>query len=135
MTRFKTILIITAMTAVILATSATCSAAPPGHAFISTRWFQPLLELPRTDLTRAECVMHEESHSTFTHPNLGDDNANPGQSGIFQMSNTVGGVWDHYVLPVLHVLIWKASAYQQAEGFVIVVRVDGFEPWHQYDGC
>lgn len=99
------------------------------------KWYAPLLTLPKSVLIRAECVMLKESHSTLVHPNLGDDNGNPGQSGIFQMNNQPGGVWDIYVLPVLHVLIWKATAYQQAEGFVLVERVDGFFPWHKYDGC
>jgi hypothetical protein len=100
------------------------------------RWFQPLLALPHTDLLRAECVILHESRSTLAHPNLGDDNGNiGGQSGIFQMSNSPGGIWDTYVLPVLHVLIWRASPYQQAEGFMLVWRVDRFEPWHRYDNC
>ena len=101
----------------------------------SQRWFEPLLKLPHADLIRAECVILHESRSTLSHPNLGDDNGNPGQSGIFQMSNQPKGVWDLYALPVLHVVIWKASAFQQAEGFVLVWRKDGFGPWHKYDGC
>jgi hypothetical protein len=99
------------------------------------KWYAPLLTLPRSDLPHTECVMLRESTSTLAHPNLGDDNANPGQSGIFQMNNQPGGVWDTYVLPHLHVRIWKATAFQQAEGFVMVVRVDGYGPWDPYDGC
>jgi len=78
-----------------------------------------------------------ESRSTTAHPNLGD-NRSPaiGQySGIFQMGNYVGGVWDTYAMPRLHVQIWNATPYQQAEGFVDVLRYDGgFHPWHG-DGC
>ena len=106
-----------------------------GTAGASQRWFQPLLRLPHADFIRAECVMNRESNSTLAHPNLGDDNGNPGQSGIFQMNNQPGGIWDVYVLPKLHVLIWKATAFQQAQGFMIVWRVDRFGPWHPYDGC
>ena len=113
---------------IVVVAGSTAGAAPP-------KWYAPLLALPHPALVRAECVIARESTSTLAHPNLGDDNGNPGQSGIFQMSNQPGGVWDHYVLPKLHVLIWRASAYQQAEGFMLVWRVDGFEPWHQYDGC
>jgi hypothetical protein len=109
------------------AASASASTAP--------KWYAPLLTLPRPDLPRAECVMLRESTSTLEHPNLADDNGDPGQSGIFQMSNQPNGVWDLYALPVLHVQIWRATAFQQAEGFVLVVRKDGFEPWHQWDGC
>jgi hypothetical protein len=80
--------------------------------------------------------MEEESRSTMAHPNLGDDNGNvPGQSGIFQINNAPWGIWDHYVLPKLHVLVWRATPYQQAEGFMIIWRVDGFGPWHDFDGC
>lgn len=106
------------------------------NAATTPRWFQPLLSIPRVDLPHVECIIHNESTSTLAHPNLGDDNGNmPGQSGIFQMANQPGGVWDLYVFPILHVRIWKATAFQQAEGFVMVWRKDGFSPWDRYDGC
>lgn len=110
------------------------------HALSNTqKWYEPLLTLPNQ--TTVMCILHNESRSTLEHPNLGDDNGNGSntkfgeQSGIFQMSNGLDGVWDKYVLPVLHVLIWKASAYQQAEGFAIVVRLDSYLPWTRFDGC
>ena len=99
-------------------------------------WYAPLVGLPRPVLARTECVLWRESRSTLAHPNLGDNNGTvPGQSGLFQMNNAPGGVWDVYVWPKLHVVIWRASAYQQAQGFVIVWRHDGFAPWHPFDGC
>lgn len=87
--------------------------------------------------------MRRESHSTFTFANIADDNGNGihenhdqgQQSGIFQMSNGPRGVWDLYARPVLHVVIWKATAYQQAEGFMLVWHADGWGPWHAFDGC
>jgi hypothetical protein len=79
--------------------------------------------------------MHRESRSTLSHPNLGDDNANPGDSGIFQIDNTPHGIWHRWVLPVLHVQVWKATAFQQAEGFVLIVQHDSFAPWRIFDGC
>jgi len=105
------------------------------------KWYEPLLSLP--DQPIIMCILHNESRSTLEHPNLGDDNGNGTtvnnntgeQSGIFQMNNGLKGVWDLYVMPVLHVLIWKASAYQQAEGFAIVVHKDGYLPWTHFDGC
>ena len=101
----------------------------------SAKWYAPILTLPRSWQTAVQCMMHVESRSTEAHPNLGDDNAVHGQSGIFQMANYVGGVWDTYAMPRLHVVIWKASAFQQAEGLVLVLRLDGgFHPWHG-DGC
>ena len=106
-----------------------------GSAGAAGRWYAPLLKLPHADLLRAQCIIYRESRSTFAHPNLGDDNGNPGQSGIFQMSNATNGVWDLYALPVLHVVIWKATAYQQALGFMLVWKVDKFGPWHSFDGC
>ena len=106
------------------------------HRNLHPIWYAPLVGLPHAVRARADCVMQHESTSTEAHPNLNDNNGNvPGQSGIFQMNNAPGGVWDTYVLPRLHVHVWNASAYQQAEGFVIVWRVDGFAPWHAYDGC
>ena len=106
------------------------------HHTTSVQWYAPLLTLPKSWLPAVECLIHHESTSTLAHPNLGDDNGNmPGQSGIFQMSNYVGGVWDTYAMPRLRVQIWNATPYQQAEGFVLVLRLDGgFHPWHG-DGC
>lgn len=98
-------------------------------------WYAPLVGLPHWARVRVDCVIWRESTSTEAHPNLGDNNGDPGQSGIFQMSNQPGGVWDLYAYPKIHVQLWKATAYQQAEGFVDVWRVDGFFPWHAYDGC
>jgi hypothetical protein len=118
-----------------LSTISVATTHAASHA--SAPWYAPLLSLPRSDLLRAECVIERESTSTLAHPNLGDDNGNvPGQSGIFQISNSPTGIWDVYVLPRLHVLVWRASAFQQAEGFMIIYRVDGgFASWHRYDGC
>ena len=129
MTRLTTFTSIAFTVSIFLATGSAGATRNP-------RWFQPLLSLPHADLVRAECVISRESVSTLAHPNLGDDNGNvPGDSGIFQIDNSPRGIWDTYVLPKLHVKVWKASAYQQAEGFVIIWHVDGFGPWHRYDGC
>lgn len=113
-----------------ISSTGTIAAAATPH------WYSPLLTLPHAWMPSVLCLMHVESRSTEDHPNLGDDNGAPdGQSGIFQMANYVGGVWDTYAMPRLHVVLWKASAYQQARGFVLVLRLDGgFHPWHG-DGC
>ena len=100
-----------------------------GISGASQRWFSPLLKLPKSDLPAVACVLEHESRSTFAHPNLGDDNGNPGDSGLFQIDNTPKGVWARWVLPKLHVLVWKASAFQQAEGFVLIFQHDGWGPW------
>jgi len=100
-------------------------------------WYQPLLTLPKSWTPAIQCLLHNESRSTYAHPNLGD-NRTPSMgtnSGIFQMANYVRGVWDTYAMPRLHVQIWLATPYQQAKGFVLVLRLDGgFHPWHG-DGC
>ena len=112
------------------------NAATPHHHNPHPIWYAPLVGLPHAARIRVDCVIERDSRSTEAHPNLGDNNATvPGQSGIFQMNNAPGGVWDVYVWPKLHVRIWNATAYQQAEGFVDVWRVDGFAPWHAFDGC
>ena len=103
------------------ATSAGATAPP--------KWYAPLLKLPHSAVRAFECVIYHESRSTFARPNLGDDNANPGDSGIFQIDNTSHGVWGRWVLPHLHVLVWRASAYDQAWGAVTIYRHDGFAPW------
>jgi hypothetical protein len=104
-------------------------------------WYEPLTALSHSDRVFADCVMLGESRSTETHPNPGtraapfDANGNiPGYSGLFQMANYVGGVWDSYAMPTIHVVIWRATPYQQAEGFVLVLRKDGRGPWRG-DGC
>lgn len=107
----------------------------------SERWFLPILKLGPAAVEGFTCIIHRESTSTPTHPNLGDDNGNGGNtdtgedSGIFQMNNGLRGIWDHYVLPHLHVVIWKATAYQQAWGAAHIYRLEHFFPWTKYDGC
>lgn len=124
------------LVAILIVVLSMVSGSALATAVTTPRWFQPLFSLPRSDLSHVECIIHAESTSTLEHPNLGDDNGNmPGQSGIFQMANQPGGVWDTYVFPKLHIRIWRATAFQQAEGFVMVVRVDGFSPWDGFDGC
>lgn len=134
----------------LLAVIFTCLLAVNGNAVTSTAtttvhshiishvpvWYQPLLSLHHSWLPAVHCLLHTESRSTFEHPNLGDNRtpAMGSNSGIFQMANYPGGVWNHYAMPTLHVQIWQATPYQQAEGFAIVVRIDGFYPWHK-DGC
>ena len=134
MKRFNRILIVLTVSLSLSIGSVAVASAHTRH------WYDPLLKLPHADLLRAQCVIWHESRSTFANPNLGDDNGNgtpahPQQSGIFQMNNQPGGVWDLYAMPTLHVVIWKATAFQQAQGFMMVWRVDGFGPWHAYDGC
>lgn len=110
---------------------------PPPHVPIpkSERWFLPIFKEGPAAIAGFECIINRESTSTVAHPNLRDDNGNPGQSGIFQMNNQPGGIWDHYVLPHLHVLLWKATAYQQAWGAALIWRIKRFYPWTRYDGC
>jgi hypothetical protein len=127
---------------VVVGSAATSSATTTHHRhIISSRWYAPLLTLPKSWQSPIDCLIHHESTSTRAHPNLGDDNGNGentvnGQSsGIFQMNNGSNGVWDLYAKPTLHVDISRATALQQAEGFVLVLRRDGgFHPWHG-DGC
>jgi hypothetical protein len=104
-------------------------------------WYAPLESLSPAGRSFAECVMYRESRSTLSHPNLGDDNGvgenttHGEDSGIFQMNNGSNGVWDLYAKPTLRVDLSRATAYQQAEGFVLVYRVDGVGPWRRFDGC
>jgi|ERR1035438_9773043 hypothetical protein len=136
--RLNRILLVSIVSLFMVCGSATVSSAhtTPTH-HVAVAWFQPLLTLPRTWLPAVDCLLHKESRSTRAHPNLGD-NRTPSMgtnSGIFQMNNAPGGVWDSYAMPTLHVQIWKATPYQQAQGFVDVLRLDGgFHPWHG-DGC
>jgi hypothetical protein len=102
----------------------------------SERWFLPIFQEGPTAVEGFTCVIARESTSTIAHPNLGDDNGDGvSQSGIFQMSNQPTGIWDKYVLPHLHVVIWKATAYQQAWGAALMWRIERFLPWTQWDGC
>lgn len=132
----------TTSTSVVRITTTTFKLIPPPRVK-APPWYKPLLALPSSWQTPIQCMMRVESRSTETQPNLGDDNGNGvntnhgegEQSGLFQMSNGPRGIWDIYVLPRLHVVIWKATAFQQAEGLVLVLKLDGgFHPWHG-DGC
>lgn len=96
------------------------------------RWFQPIMVLPTSAIQTFRCVIYAESRSTFTHPNLGDNNAN-GSSGIFQMTPILWNAWAPKV--GVHVPVWRASPYQQALVAAEVWRVDRFSPWTRYDGC
>jgi hypothetical protein len=107
----------------------------PLHVPASERWFLPILQEGPAAVEGFTCVIMKESTSTPTHPNLGDNNGSPGQSGIFQMNNQPGGVWDVYVMPFLHVVLWKATPFQQAWGAARIWRIERFYPWTRYDGC
>jgi hypothetical protein len=90
------------------------------------------MELSKPTIQTFRCVIHDESTSTYTHPNLGDNNSDGGSSGIFQIESAL---WDEWApLAGLHMKVWQATPYQQAEGAAMIYRHDGFEPWFD-DGC
>ena len=97
----------------------------------TTRWFQPIMELPRTAIHTFTCIIWAESRSTWEHPNLTDNNR-WGSSGIFQIEQGTWAVWAARV--GLHMKVWQASPYQQALGAASIWRHDGFAPW-RWDGC
>lgn len=120
-------------TAIIVALSMVSGSAL-ATAATTPRWFQPVMELPKPAIQTFRCVIHHESTSTFTHPNLGDDNADGGSSGIFQIEQ---GTWAAHQLAAhvpLSIHVWQATPYQQSLVAVAIYRADGWHPWW-YDGC
>ena len=98
----------------------------------SPRWFQPIMALPKPAITTFRCIIHAESTSTFAHPNLGDNNADGGSSGIFQIEPILWNAWAPKV--GLHMAVWRATPYQQALAAVEIWRHDQFSQWAD-DGC
>ena|ERR1039458_5125610 len=98
------------------------------------RWFQPIMNLPKSTIPTWICVMRVESRSTFLHPNLGDNNRY-GSSGIFQMEDTTFRAYERAAHVPFSVHVWQASPFQQASVASAIYRADGFGPWTRYDGC
>jgi hypothetical protein len=97
----------------------------------ATRWFQPVIQLPTPAIRTFQCILKAESRSTFTHPNLGDNNRY-GSSGIFQIEQAT---WQEWATPLgIHVPVWQATPLQQATVAVNIYKHDGFGPWRS-DGC
>jgi hypothetical protein len=88
-----------------------------------------MLALPKSVRAHFACIMYRESRSTFAHLNLGDNNRY-GSSGIFQIEPILWNARSGF-----HVPVWKATPYQQELGAIQIWRVDGFSPWHAFDGC
>jgi hypothetical protein len=121
MNRINRILIV-----LIVASSLVCGAVTANAA--TPRWFQPIAQLPRSTFRTFACVIWHESRSTFTHPNLRDNNGY-GSSGIFQIEQ---GTWAAHQLAAgvpLRVHVWQASESQQASVAAAIDRADGFGPW------
>jgi hypothetical protein len=104
--------------------STTASAAP-------TRWFEPIAKLPKAAFRHFACIIRIESRSTFQKPNLGD-NSRHGSSGVFQIEPVLWGRWAP--LAGVHVQVWQASLYQQAEVAATIYKYDGFSPWRENCG-
>ena len=95
--------------------------------------FAPILALPLPVQRVFECIMWDESRSTLTHPNLKDDNANGGSSGVFQI---IAPTWDWWAPKVgVHVHVWQANYAQQVKVAVEIYKHDGFYPWTTWRLC
>ena len=100
----------------------------PGPARVAL-WYEPLTHVSRAVWATFTCIIQHESRSTWSHPNLSDNNRY-GSSGIFQIEQST---WAAHV-PVNFPKVWRASPFQQAVGAFAIWRADGFEPWMS-DGC
>ena len=101
-----------------------------GSASAASR--NPILSLPSSARTTFACIMWHESRSTLAHPNLRDNNANGGSSGVFQI---IAPTWNYWAPKVgVHVPVWRATYYQQSLVAVEIWRNDSFKPWAS-DGC
>ena len=109
-------------------------AATPASAGTTPRFWGPVLSLPAGLRAHVPCIMMRESHSTYLHLNLGDNNRY-GSSGIFQMEQATFAAHQSAAGVPLSVHVWEASPFQQELVFVEILRVDGTGPWARYDGC
>ena len=92
----------------------------------------PITSLPHLAFKQMTCVMWAESRSTVLKPNLDDNNADGGSSGVFQIEQPTWARWAPLVN--VHVPVWRASYYQQQLVAVEIWKHDGFGPWKD-DGC
>lgn len=114
----------------------------------TTRWFQPIMLLPKAVIHTTRCILYAESRSTFTNPNLGD--TNPYQFGPFQFTPVLWNRWawvagvgsktaswylGSTALNAVTIPAYRASLRQQAKVFAVVARYDGTWPWTAYDRC
>lgn len=107
-------------------------AGASGAQSSTVRWFQPIMELPKPAIATFTCIIRRESTSTWLHPNLGDNNADGGSSGIFQIESPL---WDEWAPRAgIHVRVWQATPYQQAKVAATIYHYDGFGRWAD-DGC
>lgn len=98
----------------------------------ATKPRNPIVTLSLPVREEFACVMWAESRSTLMHPNLGDNNASGGSSGVFQI---IASTWNEWAPRVgIHVPVWRASYYQQSLVAVEIWRNDGFGPWSG-DSC
>ena len=97
--------------------------ATGGIASGSTRFWGPMLALPKQVRAHFACIIWHESRSTFAHLNLGD-NSKFGSSGIFQIEPILWNARSGFHFPV-----YEASPYQQELGAIQIWRVDSFGPW------
>ena len=118
------ILILTLSFVAVLSTSLPASASRQ-----SRPWYEPLkANLPSSAWKTFTCIIYTESRSTWTHPNLGDNNRY-GNSGIFQIEP---GTWNAHVGPHMPD-VWRANPREQAIGALNIWKADQFHPWA--DGC
>jgi hypothetical protein len=111
------------MISCVLLAMPTMSSATP-----SKPWFSPLAHVGVNAWRTFTCVIRRESNSTWSHPNLGDNNRY-GSSGVFQIEDATWLARSGFRFHV-----WQASPYQQAVGAFNLWRADGFAPWVS-DGC
>jgi hypothetical protein len=108
---------------IVLASAGNASASAHIH-----RWFQPIAQLPKTAFRHFACIIYVESRSTFLRPNLGD-NSRYGSSGIFQIEPILWNRWAP--LGGVHVQVWQATPYEQAQVAATIYKYDGFSPWRE----
>ena len=123
------------------------SSASSHHPAHNAPWYAPVKALP--DQPVIVCILHNESRSTYAHPNLGDNN-DPYQYGVFQFSVILWNRWawvagvgrkapgwylGSTALNAVTVPAYKSTLYQQSKVFATVDRNDGLGMWTRFDGC
>jgi len=124
---------ILAFSLIFTALSAVPATAATKTTTVVTTWVQPILSLPKWTLPVWTCILHNESRSTFLHPNLGDNNPY-GSSGIFQIEQVTWAAHQLAAGVPKRIHVWQATALEQAKVAVAIFKADGFSPWYS-DGC
>jgi len=146
MKRTKRIFSVLVLAASLFASIGFVASSQASGATARPHWYAPVMALP--DQPVIVCILHNESRSTYAHPNLGDNN-DPYQYGVFQYDTILWNYWSWQAgvgrkapgwfrgstaLHAVTIAAYQSTLPQQAKVFAYIVRHDGTWPWTGHNG-